>query len=303
MRTEGPLKLLILDHEPEAKRFFLDILAKVGLTEKRPLKSLLLGVYIMSILDSQRWAWKINSLDSLVKEYWLFVSHVGDIDKELDLFANEEYLETAIEDTEKLVRINDIHRIAFIDTIRLYTDFLLKVPISPPFSVFTKHLSHFVLNKLSITLDEEQYLRKAHFFGRLLVATKSNADPMTIARLALLTFPVADQRQVNFYLFLLFKALCAWNNIPLRYLHCPIDPTFLRVAKRIGLIRGRRPSMRYGGQMYNLVQSIAREVFPEDPSKLYTLRYVGEVYCKPRHMLCDECWLFGVCKTYMTGSP
>jgi len=29
----------------------------------------------------------------MVKEYWLFVSHVGDMDRDIDLFTNEEYLE------------------------------------------------------------------------------------------------------------------------------------------------------------------------------------------------------------------
>jgi len=48
---EDPLKLLILDHEEEAYGFFADLLAKVGLSKRRQMKSLLLGTFIMSLLD------------------------------------------------------------------------------------------------------------------------------------------------------------------------------------------------------------------------------------------------------------
>ena len=299
---EDPLKLLILDHEEEAYGFFADLLAKVGLSKRRQMKSLLLGTFIMSLLDSRRWAWKLNTLDSMVKEYWLFVSHVGDMDRDIDLFTNEEYLETAIEDTEKLVRLSDANRLSLVDSIRLYASFLLSLPISSSLKIFARYISSYALDKLVLLLDEEGYFRKAHLFGKLFVSVKLGLDPLSLARLALMTFPLSNQRLANNYLFLLVKVLGIWEDVSLEDMHCPVDPTFLRVARRVGLIRGRRPATLYGGQMYNLIQSIARGMFPEDPSKLYVLRYVGEVYCTPRHMRCEDCWLFGVCKTYLTDA-
>ncbi|RLF15764.1 MAG: hypothetical protein DRJ66_03940 [Thermoprotei archaeon] len=293
-----PLRLLIEDYEEEAVKFFSNILSRIGLTPLRPLKSLLLSTLILSILDSKRWSWHIFSLESVVKETWRFISHVGDMD-DIALFKDLDLLETAIEDTEKLIRLSDIDRTNFVDTIRFFAMFLSSVKTDElrDFYSFSSRLRAFVMDKLSIMLSEEAYKHKARYFGQLVVLDREQS--YRISQMSLLCFPIVDLRTSDTYLYLLGKVLKIWNNPPLSKFHCPMDPSVIRVGVRIGLFSKKFKTSRHGGFRYRIFQNIARDIFPNDPTKLYVLRYIGETLCKSHKQLCEGCPFFGICKYYI----
>ncbi len=299
MGIATPLKLLLADHEEEFLEFLRNLLSKVGLTVRRPFRSLMLGVFIFSILDSQRWAWRIRSLEKVVSEFWLFTSHVGNLDRDFDLYTSMDYLETAIEDTERLVLLNDKYRTLFTDAIRYLARFLIRFERKPSLAELAEKLACYVLDEVSISVDWEVYKTKAPFYGRLHVLRASRKDPLSLIRISLMALPLVNSRIADYYLFLLCKAYRLWGDEPLSSLRCPVDPPLVRVLRRIGILRGGRPRATGEGYAYRLVQSLAKGLFPEDPSKLYTLRYAGELFCGPQKPLCEECWLFGICSEYL----
>jgi len=295
-----PLKLLIEEHEPEAKEFMAKALASIGITSLRPMKSVFLHTLIISIIDLKRWAWHITSIDYVMSEAWRLISHVGDMD-EISLFTDEDLLETAIEDTNKLLKLNDYERSDLVDTIKFFAIFLNENEGKTlhDFKEFSIALRDFVIDTLSKLINEKAYVKKAKYFGRLL-ATKRAAS-YRVAQLALLCFPIVDMGIADTYLYLLAKILKIWPNINLVEFHCPMDPSIIRVGIRIGLFNKQFKASRYGGYRYRIFQNIAKALFPDDPTKLYTLRYVGETFCTPYKKKCDECWLFGICRYYLTS--
>jgi len=296
-----PLRLLIEEHELEAKEFLTKALASIGLTSLRPIKSVLLHTLIVSIIDLKRWAWHLMTINHVMNEAWRLISHVGDMD-EVSLFIDENLLETAIEDTNKLLKLNDYERSDLVDTIRFFALFLKEVEKNTPydFKKFSAVLRDFVIDNLSKLIDEKVYAKKAKYFGKLLAIKR--ATPYRVAQLALLCFPIVDIGIADTYLYLLAKILKIWPNADLAEFHCPMDPSIIRVGVRIGLFNRRFKTSRYGGYRYRIFQNIAKALFPNDPTKLYTLRYVGEVFCTPYKKKCDECWLFGICKYYLAST-
>ncbi|RLF24919.1 MAG: hypothetical protein DRN15_01405 [Thermoprotei archaeon] len=299
MRKLDPLRLNIEDHEEEVIERYSTMLQKVGLSTSRPIRSLLLGLLIISLLDSNRWSWRIGGEDAVLEEYWLFVSHVGDIDQELELFSNPDYVETAIEDTNCLVRLSDDARSSFVSTIICYAEFVENLKVNKV-EDYALSITSFVLEDLLCRLSPHDFKRKAHMLGRLLAASRRGDSPLEMLRLALMCFPAITHRSANLYLYYLIRVLGVWRSPSVvRELHCPLDPSLLRVLRRIGMLRVRTNRTTYQGYLYRRVQDIARTLFPEDPTKLFILRYVGDSLCRSRRPSCEDCWLFGVCEYYL----
>jgi len=283
-----------------AVEYFSKRLSKVGISEKRGFFKSILPTFIFSIIDSLAPYLRLTT-SRIVKEYSSLVDVMGDPEEDFANYMCAEEIETALDTLKWLSRLGDFKKIALSKAISVISEVLYsKGSVLSNIQSLADALSKKVLDDLSAIYNYFEINKKSLIIG-LLLKTKcsGNRSHIEVLRLSLLALPGIDQRTANLFLYYLAKVLFR-DEASLSSLHVPIDPHVARPAIRVGIVSKLPSNPKYASSRYREFQTVAKVLFPDDPTALYALKLVGLKFCKHKPA-CDLCPLFFNCDYALTS--
>lgn len=212
-----------------------------------------------------------------------------------DQLAKLDRVLSALAECKLAVILSDEGLNALASTLRLFIEFLQS---TSDFTLqrFAISLREYVLYTVCPVLEEAVFEEKVRLYGRLLqIHPHDGATSAEAIRVALQCMPAGDAKSSNVFLFVMVKCWKIWPQVRMESLHTPVDVDVNRVIGRIGITPRHLSNFDYEGIGYAVIQALSRRLVPENPSALYSLKYVGSVWCKSRSANCAECQLNDVC--------
>jgi len=294
-------RLILEDIKSEAFSYFMKKLNMCGISVNRPINSLLLHTYIFSVLDSMSWRFKLNG-EKLARELHKFIENIGDIDYEIDAYTQEELVDSAIEYTDFLSKLEDRMREKLVYSICILSTAILKRRELEDREMLIE-VSKRLVNAAAKELNDKLFQEKSYSIGKLAILSRrihSPGDLAELLRIIVLSLPYSNQRISNLTTFYLVRILGFFKEtIP--FLHVPIDPYLSIVVNRLELLKCELPSsLSYLSKTYRRVQRAFRVILPEDTVSIYSLRYIQETICSIKDPKCHICPLISCCSHYST---
>ncbi|RLE82037.1 MAG: hypothetical protein DRJ51_02525 [Thermoprotei archaeon] len=298
------LRSVITEIEEEALAFFEKRISMAGLNAKRPLKSLLLGLFIYSLLEDLGYVRRLSP-ERLAVDFYEIVSRIGDMDVDIGAFKEDDIIEASLYASRIFSTCDETLVRRAVESIKLLAAFLEKTKVSDessPLDIGRKFVL-FMLKDAARALSLDLYEPKAPLFGYMLVLSRSgfSQNALESLRISLMSLPSGSQRIANNILLYLVYVLRVWRD-HISFLHVPIDPPLSYLIDRLGLIRPLtlRRSVDYFDYKYVFLQKIAAKLFPSRPIMFALLKYLTFKYCKRRRPYCEECPLSFNCERYLT---
>ena len=293
------LRAIIEDLKNVAFESFTKRLNMCGIGRGRPIKSLIVHTYIFSVLDSMSWRLKLSP-EKIARELYRLTRNIGDVDHELDVYIQEELVDSAIEYTDFLSKLKDRQREKFVHSICTLSSAILETKEQRDYK-YLLELSKRLVNVLVRELNDKLFQERSYAIGRLVILSKrtnSMRDLAELVRTMILSLPCSNQRISNLFAFYFIRILGILQKTT-PYLHVPIDPYLSLVVNRLGLLKYElSSSLSYLSKTYRMVQKAFKIIQPNDTISLYSLRYVQETTCNIRTPKCYTCPLMPCCNQH-----
>ncbi len=285
-------------NEDTTRQIFLTRFEEVGVRPNQAREHLLLASFVYSILEQFYW---VTSEFDPQAEYLKLILQVGRLERVgLGAYTDAHAVRRALFRIQTLREQASARKGEVAQSISLFATFLEKGN-HDNFQGFALALRQFILEKAS-TLA--MGWKRDVLLGELLrLEVLQKTDSHSLVRSiegAMKCFPGVGDKVYSLFLYYVGHVLKIWNDTPLNLLEVPTD---WNLVKPFAMLRFTSTSLDQLKERPQLatesIQETAREMFRDDPGKLYGLWVVGHEWCARPWMCRDRagryCWLYAQC--------
>lgn len=288
----------LLKNEDTTRQIFLTRFEEVGVRPNQPQDHLLLAAFIYSILEQFYW---VTSEFDPQSEYLQLILQIGRLERVgLAAYTDSHAIRRALFRSQSLRDQASTRKGEVAHSISLFATFLEECNFQN-FSEFALSIRSFILKKApSLALG---WKRDILLGGLLRLEVKQRTDPDSLVKSledSMKCFPGVGEKVYSLFLYYAGHVLNVWNDVPLRLLEVPTDWNLIKPYSMLQLSSTPLEQLRERPQLATEgIQQTAREMFSEDPGKLYGLWVVGHEWCARPWMCRDRtgryCWLYAQC--------
>jgi hypothetical protein len=288
----------IRKNEDTTRQIFLTRFEEVGVRPNQPRGHLLFASFLYSILEQFYW---VTSEFDPQSEYLKLIIQVGRIEQVgLPAYTDANTVRRALFRSQSLRDQASTRKGEVAHSISLFATFLEEGNFEN-FTKFTLSLRRFILQKApSLALGWKRDI----LLGELLrLDVKQRTDPKSLVKSfesSMKCFPGVGEKVYSLYLYYVGHVLNIWNDVPLNLLEVPTDWNLVKPYSMLHLSSIPLEQLKDRPQLASAgIQQTAREMFRDDPGKLYGLWVVGHEWCARPWMCRDRrgryCWLYAQC--------
>lgn len=280
------------------RQIFLTRFEEVGVKPDLPREHLLFASFVYSILEQFYW---VTSDFDPQSEYLRLIMQMGRLERVgLDGYTDSQAVRRALFRSQILRDQASTRKGEVAHSISLFAAFL-KTSKKESFREFALTLRRFALEKapdLGIGWKRDTLLG-----GLLRLEVRQKDDPISLMRTlesALKCFPGVGEKVSALFLYYAGYIFNIWKDIPHDLIEVPVDWNLVKPYAMLGLTSTPLEQLKERPQLAtDSIQETAREMFRDDPGKLYGLWVVGHEWCARPWMCRDKtgryCWLYAQC--------
>ncbi len=288
----------LIKNEDTTRQIFLTRFQEVGVRPNQPREYLLLASFIYSILEQFYW---VTSEFDPQSEYLKLILQTGRPERVgLAGYTDSSTIRRALFRSQSLRDQASTRKGEVAQSISLFASFL-DAGKYPNFTEFALSIRRFILQKApSLALGWKRDI----LLGELLrLEVKQRTDPRSLVKSfesSMKCFPAVGEKVYSLFLYYVGHVLNVWDDVPLSLLEVPTDWNLVKPYSMLHLSSIPLEQLKERPQLATeSIQETAREMFREDPSKLYGLWVVGHEWCARPWMCRDRtgkyCWLYAHC--------
>ncbi len=288
----------LLKNEDTTRRIFLTRFEEVGVRPNQPREHLLFASFLYSILEQFYW---VTSEFDPQSEYLKLILQIGRLERVgLSAYTDPHIVRRALFRSQSLRDQASGRKGEVAQSISLFATFLEEDNFEN-FSKFALSVRRFILQKApSLSLG----WKRDTLLGELLrLEVKQQEDPSSLVKsfeTAVKCLPGVGEKVYSLFLYYVGHVLNVWNDVPLNLLEVPTDWNLVKPYSMLRLSSIPLEQLRERPQLASeAIQQTAREMFSDDPGKLYGLWVVGHEWCARPWMCRDRtgryCWLYAQC--------
>lgn len=285
-------------NEETTRQIFLTRFAEVGVKPNQPPEHLLLASFLYSILEQFYW---VTSEFDPQSEYLKLILQIGRLERVgLQAYTDSNSVRRALFRSQALRDQASTRKGEVAHSISLFATFL-ETRRNDSFHKFTLALRKFILlNAPTLALG----WKRAELLGELLrLEVQEKDDPsLLVASLesSMKCLPGVGEKVYALFLYYVGHILKIWEDIPLDLLEVPTDWNLVKPYAMLQFTSTPLAQLKERPQLAaDSIQQAARELFKDDPGKLYGLWVVGNEWCARPWMCRDKagryCWLYAQC--------
>ncbi len=285
-------------NEDTTRQIFLTRFEEVGVRPSQAREHLLFSSFVYSILEQFYW---VTSEFDPQAEYLKLILQVGRLERVgLAAYTDANAVRRALFRIQSLREQASARKGEVAQSVGLFATFLEKGR-NDNFQNFALALREFVLEKAStLALG----WKRDTLLGELLrLEVLQKTDSHSLVRSvesSMKCLPGVGDKVYSLFLYYIGHVLKIWNDLPLNLLEVPTD---WNLVKPFAMLRFTSTSLDQLKERPQLatesIQETAREMFRDDPGKLYGLWVVGHDWCARPWMCRDRsgryCWLYSQC--------
>ncbi len=288
----------LVKSEDKTRDIFLTRFQEVGVRPNQPREHLLLASFIYSILEQFYW---VTSEFDPQAEYLKLILQIGRLERVgITAYTDPHTLRRALFRSQSLRDQASTRKGEVALSISLFASFL-RAGDYPNFSKFAHSIRRFILEKApSLSLGWKRDI----LLGELLrLEVKQKTDPLSLVNSfesSMKCLPAVGEKVYSLFLYYVGHVLNVWNDVPLSLLEVPTDWNLVKPYSMLQFSSIPLEQLKERPQLAAAsIQQTAREMFREDPGKLYGLWVVGHEWCARPWMCRDKtgryCWLYAQC--------
>jgi hypothetical protein len=288
----------LLKNEDVTRQIFLTRFEEVGVRPNQPPEHLLFASFLYSILEQFYW---VTSEFDPQSEYLKLILQIGRLERVgLAGYTDANTVRRALFRSQSLRDQASTRKGEVAHSISLFATFLEEGKFEN-FTEFVLSVRRFILQKApSLVLGWKRDI----LLGELLrLEVKERTDPRSLVKsleISMKCLPGVGEKVYSLFLYYVGHVLNVWDDVPLDFLEVPTDWNLVKPYSMLHFTSTpleelkKRPQLAMGS-----IQQTAREMFREDPGKLYGLWVVGHEWCARPWMCRDRagryCVLYAQC--------
>ena len=288
----------LLKNEDTTRQIFLTRFEEVGVRPNQSREHLLFASFVYSILEQFYW---VNSEFDPQAEYLKLILQIGRLERVgLRAYTNTHAVRRALFRIQSLREQASARKGEVALSISLFATFL-EQESHANFQSFALALRAFILEKApTLALGWKRDV----LLGELLrLEVLRRTDPHSLVRSvegSMKCFPGVGDKVYSLFLYYTGHVLKIWNDIPLSLLEVPTDWNLVKPFAMLRFTSTPLEQLKERPQLAaSSIQETAKEMFRDDPGKLYGLWVVGHEWCARPWMCRDRsgryCWLYAQC--------
>ncbi len=285
-------------NEDTTRRIFLTRFEEVGVKPNQAPEHLLFASFVYSILEQFYW---VTSEFDPQAEYLKLILQVGRLERVgLTAYTDAHAVRRALFRIQSLREQASARKSEVAQSISLFATFLEKES-HDNFQSFGLALRKFILAKAStLALGWKRDV----LLGELLrLEVLEKTDPQSLVRSiegSMKCFPGVGDKVYSLFLYYIGHVFKIWDDLPLSLLDVPTDWNLVKPFAMLRLTTTPLDQLKERPQLATAsIQETAKEMFQDDPGKLYGLWVVGHEWCARPWMCRDRagryCWLYAQC--------